>query len=275
MSSKKVVYLGPQGTYSHLVAEKRFGKSAKYIPRSTIFDVCSMVSGNRDMYGVVPIENSSGGAIYETVDILLAGKPKIVILEEMWLDVRLALIGHKGVRPRVLYSHFAPMEHCMGWIRKNLSGVEKRVMSSTAAAAGRALAEMDAVVLGSRRLAKLYNLDVLCYPVKTDLPNQTSFLLISGRGRAVNATKTTLAVKLLNEPGSLCSFLDVFRSRDLNLTRLVSRPIRGCPGQYTFLIDIDGGVKKKGLKPSINEVRSKCPSVRLVGSYPVRKPYKS
>ena len=127
MSRQSVAFLGPTGTYSHLVAEKVFGRKIDPRPLPTIMDVCSYVARSRDRVGVVPIENSSGGAIYETVDILLAGKPRIHILEEVSLEVNLALLGKEGDRIGVLYSHFAPLEHCASWIRKNLPRVRREV----------------------------------------------------------------------------------------------------------------------------------------------------
>ena len=111
MALPEVAFLGPLGTYSHLVAEKRFGRKSTLIPLPSILDVCSYVSRHGERHGVVPIENSSGGAIYETVDILLTNRPKVHILEELTLNVHLALIGRKNTRLDVLYSHFAPMEH--------------------------------------------------------------------------------------------------------------------------------------------------------------------
>ena len=96
MAVKKVAFLGPLGTYSHLVAEKYFGRQVKLVPCSTILDVCSFVAGSRTRSGMIPIENSSGGAIYETVDILLENKPRITIEHEVSLDVRLALLGKPG-----------------------------------------------------------------------------------------------------------------------------------------------------------------------------------
>lgn len=96
MAVTEVAYLGPIGTYSHLVAEKRYGRNCKMIALPTILDVCSFASGKTSRHGIVPIENSSGGAIYETVDILLANKPKVHIKEELSLDVKLALLGRGG-----------------------------------------------------------------------------------------------------------------------------------------------------------------------------------
>ncbi len=276
MPEIEVAFLGPRGTYSHLVAEKRFGKSARQIPLPTIMEVCRHASRTPGAYGIVPIENSSGGAIFETVDILLANKPRVHIREELSLEVNLALLGRRDEKIKTLYSHFAPLEHCGAWVRKNLRRVEKRVVASTAVAALWAAAETGAAALGSRRLAQLYGLQILRYPVQADVPNLTSFILISGRREPpVNPTKTTLSARLPNVPGSLCTFLDVFRSQDVNLSRIVSRPIPGCPREYAFLLDVTGGDHERRIERSLAAAIKVSTRLRVAGSYPCRRPYVS
>lgn len=276
MPAKEIAYLGPVGTYSHLLAEKRFGKKSRLVPMPTIHDICSHISGHANRYGIVPIENSSGGAIYETVDILLANKPRININEEIALNVKLALLGHEYEKIQTLYSHFAPLEHCASWIRKNLPRTQKTIVTSTAVAALRAASESNAAALGSRRLAKFYYLNVLKYPVESDIPNITTFLIISGRKKkVVNARKTTLAAKLPNKPGSLCTFLEKFRDNGVNLSRLISRPIPGSHKEYAFLVDLEGGANTAKVKRALSEARKTCVHLRTVGSYPAGRRYGS
>jgi chorismate mutase / prephenate dehydratase len=276
MTTHEVAYLGPIGTYSHLVAEKYGGRGGKPVPFPTITDVCAFVAGHPGRHGIVPIENSSGGAIYETVDILLANRPRVRIEAELSLNVRLALLGRAGEPARVLYSHFAPLEHCGAWIKRHLPRIEKRVVASTAVAGQRAAGEHGALALGNRKLARLYGLQVLHYPVQAELPNVTVFYAIGGGSRhRPHATKTTLAAKLPNIPGSLCTFLETFRDRNVNLTRLISRPIRGCPREYVFLVDIEGGVTQPAVRQAMAAGRRTCVELRLVGSYPCHTPYRS
>jgi prephenate dehydratase len=272
-----VAYLGPEGTYSHLVAEKRYPHGRTLVPLPTIMDVCAFVAQRPTVRrGVIPIENSSGGAIYETVDILLGNLPPVCILEELALDVKLALLGRKGEKVKVLYSHFAPIEHCMTWLARRLPGVERRLVATTAIGAQRAAVERNAAALGSRRLARLWALDVLRYPVQADVPNITVFLVVGGtRRNQPRAAKTTLAVKLPNQPGALCAFLETFRDESVNLSRLISRPIRGCPREYAFLVDVDGAVESPAVKRALKRARGTCAELRTVGSYPTRHRYTS
>jgi prephenate dehydratase len=273
----EVGYLGPVGTYSHLVAEKRFGRKRRLVPLPSISDVCKFASNHSSRMGIVPIENSSGGAIHETVDVLLTNAPKIQVLEELSLDVKLALIGRDKKGIQTLYSHFAPIEHCSTWIQKNLPKAQKRAVESTAIAAGKAADEDNAAALGGRRLAALYGLKVLHFPVQADIPNITTFLLIAGRKAKISGPniKTTIAARLPNIPGSLCTFLEAFRNENVNLSRIVSRPIRGSPREYAFLVDVEGHADTGKIKKAIKLARKTGTDIRVVGSYPSRHPYKS
>lgn len=276
MSLKEIAYLGPPGTYSHLVAEKKYGLKNKFIPMTTILDVCSYVAAKPSRRGIVPIENSSGGAIYETVDILLANKPRFLIEEELSLDVKLALLGRKGDKIKTLYSHFAPLEHCVTWLKRHLPNVDRRAVTSTAVAAQRASGEKSAGALGCRKLAAIYNLDVIHYPVEADVPNITVFLAIRHTAKKIPApTKTTFAVNLPNQPGSLCTFLEAFRNENVNLSKIISRPIRGCPREYAFLVDIQGTPTQINVKRAMTKAKKTCVKLRTVGSYPCRAAYKS
>ena len=277
MAIAEVAYLGPEGTYSHLVAEERYGTRRKMTALPTITDVCAHVASDPiGRRGIIPVENSSGGAIYETVDILLANRPRIRICEELSLNVQLALLGRKGQKITTLYSHFAPLEHCTRWTKRRLPRVEKHVVSSTAVAARMAFLEDHAGALGNKRLAKLYNLDVLEYPVEADCRNITLFLAIGGRERMIrSATKSTLAVKLPNTPGTLCTFLEAFRAEGVNLSRIISRPIRGVPREYAFLVDIDGSVALPEAKRALKVARRTSVEIRVVGSYPVGQEFRS
>jgi len=277
MRYTEVAFLGPTGTYSHLVADKYFGKDLKLAPQPSIVDVCKFVTARPTRCGIIPSENSSGGAIYETVDILLEGQPPVKIIEEVSLQVKLALLGHHGADIERLYSHFAPMEHCDAWITSQLPHVDRRIVSSTAVAAQQASDDPRGAALGSRHLAGLYALDVIGRDVQADIPNLTSFYAIGGapapQGR--KKMKTTLAVRLANSPGSLCSFLETFRDEAVNLSCLISRPIRGCPKEYIFLVDVAGAGYEPKVARALDAAVKRVAQMRIIGTYPVHAPYKS
>ena len=274
-----IAYFGPEGTYSELIARKRFGKHSTYLPFPAITDVCRHVARHPGHLGVVPIENSSGGAIHETVDILIAHRPRVWIHEELSLNVRLALLGHRGNTIRTLYSHFAPLDHCAAWIRKHMPGVGKHLTTSTAQAAEKAAQDPHAAALGNRTLAALHALSVLYFPVEADVPNLTTFLVLTARTPMAPpkrpGTKMTLVAHLPNRPGSLCTFLETFRDESVNLSRILSRPIRGCPREYAFLVDVEGSPSNPHVRSALQRAKATCVSLRIAGYFPCRKPYSS
>jgi len=278
MSKVEIAYLGPAGTYSHLVAMKRFGRKAHLVPFPSITEVCNHVARHHSSMGIVPIENSSGGAIHETVDILITHNPKVHIVEELSLSVRLALLGRRGERIKTLYSHFAPLEHCSNWIGRNLPRVVKQTVSSTAVAAQRVAAEPSSAALGSRNLASIYGLDVLQFPIQADIPNLTIFLCVAAKPdvpRSGPQRKVSLVAHLPNKPGSLCSFLETFREESVNLSRLISRPIRGQPREYAFLVDVQGSPTMPHVHRALSAARKTCVSLRTAGCFICRDPYTS
>jgi len=271
-----VAYLGPSGTFSELMARKRFGNQVERMPFPGIYEVFEYVRAHRNGVGIVPIENSSGGTIYETIDCLVEARQPLVIHEELSLQVRLALLGHRGEKIHTLYSHFAPMQHCDPWIRKHLPRVERKETASTALAAETASTNRHAAALGMREAAKRYGLDVLEFPVQPEVPNVTQFVCIGHRRpAAVKRGKTSLIVTLHNRPGSLCEFLEVFRDYQVNMTRLLSRPIIGRPKSYVFFIDIEGTAASPSVRQALNKARGIAESLREAGTYPVRRPYLS
>ncbi|MFU8779476.1 MAG: prephenate dehydratase [Kiritimatiellia bacterium] len=275
MKNTTVTFLGPSGTYSHLVAQKRFA-GCRMLPQDGILDVCAYIARHPKAYGIVPIENSSGGTINETVDVLLDETQAIHIHEEIALHVKLALLGHKGKTIKRLYSHFVPLEHCAPWINSNLPGVHKQECDSTAAAAARTAADPDGAALCSRFLAKRFNLELLEFPVESSTPNVTTFIVIAHRpARLPRIRKTTLALCLPNTPGSLYRFLGTLQTENINLSRLVSRPIRGRRQEYAFLVDLDADAESTPVKRALQAASIEATSLRICGSFPSHRTYQS
>ncbi len=271
-----VAYLGPEGTFSHLVARKRFGASARLVPQPSVYDVFAYVRSGPRRLGIAPIENSSGGTIYETIDGLVAQAGKVTIQEELSLNVRLALLGRRGETIRALYSHFVPLQHVQPWVREHLPGVRQIHTASTARAAEAAAAEAGAAALGTREAAKRYDLNVLQFPVHSAVPNITEFVVVGRRGEpAPRSVKTSLLVMLENRPGSLFDFLQAFKKSDVNLTRLLSRPIIGQPKSYLFVVDLQGIPSAPAVKQALADARKAARSLTVLGVYPVRKMYAS
>lgn len=246
------------------------------LPQDGILDVCAYVASHPKSYGIVPIENSSGGTINETVDVLLDESQSVFIQEELSLHVQLALLGHKGVPIKKLYSHFVPLEHCAPWIATHLPGVHKRECESTAAAAARAAQDPESAALCSRFLARAFKLDQLAFPVASSTPNITTFVVIGAKPqRLPRIRKTTLALRLPNTPGSLYRFLGTLQKENINLSRLVSRPIRGRRQEYAFLVDLDADAESAPVQRALGEASIEATSLRIRGSFPTHRTYQS
>lgn len=273
---QSVGYLGPEGTFSHLVARKRFGTTARLVPCEGIYEIFQFIKAGRGRLGVVPVENSSGGAIFETIDCLVENAGHLHIREELSLNVQLALLGRRNQPVQNLYSHFVPLQHCQSWIRAHLPGVKTHEVASTAKAAERAAQEPNAAALGTRDAGRRLGLDVLKFPVETDAPNITEFLVVGASPKpAPRSTKTSLLVMLENRPGSLFDFLSAFKASNVNLTRLLSRPIIGQPKSYLFVVDIQGSPARENVKNAIAAARRAAARLMPLGVYPVRKMYAS
>src|ERR1700677_2243335 len=145
-----VAFLGPEGTFAHLTAKKRFGDNVTLIPQPTIADVFDSVNSRSASLGIVPIENSSGGTIYDTVDRLVDTNNKLIVQELLSINVRLALLGKDKKKIRVIYSHFAPLHHCEAYLREKFPSVELSEQPSTAAAVKKAVESDDAAAIGNR-----------------------------------------------------------------------------------------------------------------------------
>ena len=275
-----IVYLGPVGTFSHLVALRRFGENTKLIAKPNIASIFDFLVNHPEACAVVPIENSSGGAIYDTVDMLLAKSGTINILEDLSLDVQLALLGHSGERIRRIYSHFVPIRHHKEWLATNFPGARVVSVESTACAAAKASTSRNAAALAAPGVASIYHLDILQFPIQPGGINVTRFFIIGHPGKwgflaASKRWKTSSTFQLKNVCGSLYFFLESFSRRAVNLCMIISHPLVGKPESYVFFIEVDGSVADLSVKAALEEASQWCEKFVFLGSYPSCRRYDS
>ena len=276
MPSTTIAFLGPEGTFAHLVAKKRFGSRAQFVPAMTIDEVFAFVAKNRHSRGIVPIENSSGGTIYETVDKLVDFNSRLVVQEALSMNVRLALLGKDRQKIEVIYSHFAPLHHCKTWLQKNFPNVKRVALDSTATAVKKAVTQDNAAAIGRRDAARRYGLKVLEFPIEQDAVNVTQFFVLGhDQSRAKENSRTSVIFTLPNHAGSLYDFLTPFKNEGVNLSRIISRPIAGKPDTYVFLADLAGTASQQNVKAALKKAAAVASYMRNIGSYPVRSPYNS
>jgi len=273
-----VFYLGPEGTFSHILARQKFGRRAELVACPTIDAIFEHTLAAPDAMGLIPIENSSGGTVYDSVDLLIRQAGKVFLHEELSLDVRIALLGHKGGSVKTVFSHFTQIKHHKDWLKSRYPGVKLREVVSTAVAAQKAAASPQSAALASPGAAEFYGLDVLERPAARHAVNVTHFFTIGAKPRAVAAegkTKTAFVAALPNTCGSLHGFLGPFARQKVSLTRIVSRPVPGQPQTYVFFIEIEGGLDHAPVAKAL--ARAEALSVALInlGTYPLSRRYKS
>jgi len=278
-SSGGVAYLGPEGTFSHLLARSRFPKPATLVPKPSLDAVFDALRGGETACALVPVENSSGGVIPDTIDLLIESAGEIQVCEELALDVRPALIGKRDREIRTIYSHFAPLRHFRHWLRESFPDVEIAPVSSTAQAARDAQSDPSGAAISAPGAAELYGLDVLRFPLLPGGVNITHFYVLKATGSRVGAGKAfktaLVAMPKTDQCGILHKLLGPFARGGINLKRIVSRPVPGRPETYVFFIEIDGAAGESAIDLALARAGRFCEKLTVLGSYPSGKQFRS
>ena len=271
-----VACLGPEGSFSHLVATQRFPEGRIEL-LGGVEQVFDWLADKPDALGIVPIENSSGGLILATIDRLMDPRCTLKIQEELTLDVKLALLGRRGQTIDVIYSHYMPFFHCDDWLKAHRPHAKRVPVASTAIAAERAVAEPNAASIGSRGNAQRHGLELLQFPIEENIINITQFFLIGhvANQPSVANNRSALIVELPDKPGILCAFLTPFSEAGVSLKRIESRPVRGQPNTYRFYIEIEGSEALPAVKAALDKARGIASHITLAGTYPTGQRFES
>lgn len=274
---RSVCYLGPEGTFSHILARKRFGRRTILVACPTIEAIFDRVLASAEDLGIVPIENSSGGTVYDSVDLLIRHSGHVFIHEELALDVRIALLGRPGKTITTVFSHFVQIKHHAEWLKARHPRARLHAVASTAVAAQKAAASSRAAALASPGAAEVYGLEVLELPSLSQTVNVTHFFVLGAEARDSRdgSQKTALVVALPNVCGSLHRFLGPFARQKVNLSRIVSRPVPGKPQTYVFFLEIDGSPQSPEVGRTLLRAGALAESMTSLGTYPARGRYKS
>lgn len=262
----RLAYQGEPGAYSEAAA-LQYAPHTDTLPCKTFDDVFEAVLHKKATHGVVPMENSIGGTIHRNYDLLV--DHEIPITGEIEIDVvhcLQALPGTKIQDVKIVYSHPQALAQCERFL-KDL-GVTVEAVYDTAGGA-KLVAEQKlkgAAALASRRAADVFGLEVIQEAVQDYEYNITRFFVIGG-ALPTNADKTTIVFALPSTPGSLFKALSVFALRDINLTKLESRPIRGTPWEYLFYVDIDARRDDLSCARALTQLGEFAKWVRVLGTY--------
>jgi len=264
-----VAFLGPEATFSHLAALKKFGRATRFGPMTTIQEVFAEVEKGKYQYGVVPIENSTEGIVNISMDLF--AETSVKICGEIFLEVSHDLLSKSGQRAdiEVIYTHPQAHAQCRRWLGTHLGEIPILEVASTGVAAQKAAKNPNAAAIASAFAAPLYDLRVVEARIEDNPGNVTHFFVIgSDAPGPTGKDKTSILFAVDNIPGALYKTLRPLAERNLNMTRIVSRPARNEAWRYLFFVDVDGHTTEPQVGQALEEVEAISAHFKLLGSFP-------
>jgi chorismate mutase/prephenate dehydratase len=265
-----IAFLGPLGTFSESAATKHFGHAARLSPQSSIDDVFREVESGHAQYAVVPVENSTEGAVGRTMDLLLGTQLKIC--GEVVVRIHQNLLSNETNLSAIskVYSHAQSLAQCHEWLNRMLPGAQRISVGSNAQAAQMASEEAGVAAIAGEAAAARYKLPRLAENIE-DEPNNTTRFLVLGKHDAgpSGRDKTSLIMSAPNRTGALHELLLPLSSAGVSMCRLESRPARNALWEYVFYVDIEGHREEPAIKAALVELASRSAYLKTLGSYPI------
>jgi len=267
---EKIAFLGPEGTNTHQAARKKFGNGVSYLPLSSIEAVFEVVKNKEVGYGVVPIENNTDGVVGVTLDCL-GRYDEIKIIAELHLDVHHSLATNLGDTKKItrIYSHPQGYNQCRKFLESHLlMDVEFVPTKSTAEAAKLAGKDPTGAAICPEMAAKLYELPILFNKIEDSAANKTRFFVL-GDAKVENSTesyKTSVLAKVENRPGALVELLQSFQDKNINITKIESRPLKEESFEYVFYLDFEGHIDDENVQQIMQKGRG-AHQIKWLGSY--------
>ena len=269
----KVAYLGPEGTYSQLAAMEFFGADIELVDCASIDDVFIAVEEGRVSYGIVPVENSTEGAINNTQDCLVDSTARII--GEQVVSIEHCLLVQEASSKadiKKIASHKQSLAQCRTYLTKNFPNAQQVECSSNAEAAILARADEFTAAIASELAGRLYNLHSLESRIQDKSNNRTRFLVLAlEQTEASGHDKTSILVYTENKPGALFRVLEPFEKLGLSLTKIETRPSKKEAWEYVFFIDFEGHVDDEATKSLFSALKLGRVEVKVLGSYPLCK----
>ena len=265
----RIAYLGPEHTYSHEAARGAFGGSVEFVPQPSFAAVFQEVQNGRADFGVVPIENSTEGAVGPTLDLLI--DTPLVIISEILKPVRHALMSLAGDPSKVrrIVSHQQSLGQCRVYLSSNFANCELEAVASNALAAQRAAQDATLAAIASRGAAEAYGLKVMAENIQDIAQNTTRFLVLGTRAAGKSGRdKTTILFAVPDKVGALNTALSLFAKSKINISKIESRPLRGRSWEYLFFVDLEGHRDDARLKRALAALQQRTLFLKVLGSYP-------
>ncbi|AHF89456.1 prephenate dehydratase [Opitutaceae bacterium TAV5] len=270
----RIAYLGPEATNTHQAALKKFGASVDYLALTTFADIFTSVEKGETDYGIIPIENSTEGSVRDALDQFVTSDLKVVA--QTHLEIAYCLITREPLEKitRVLSKDQA-LAQCRLWLQSHLPHATLVDAPSTARAVQIAGAEPGVAAVATELAATHYNVPIAAKNIQDKAGNTTRFFVIGkkptgpvGGGRDMTSLLISLGEEGSVQPGALLRMLDPFAKRGINLSKIESRPSKLRPWDYYFYLDVTGHYSDALMKEAVAELRTFCPLVKWLGSYP-------
>jgi len=264
-----VAFQGERGAFSDEAAHKLLGPAIEVLPCRTFEEVFAAVASGRARAALVPIENSLAGSVLRNYELL--ADANLEIRGEVFLRISLNVIARPGVKlsdVRHVYSHPVALAQCQTFIAEH--GLEAVAAYDTAGSVKQVIESgaLDSAAIAARLAAELYGGEILAEDIEDHRENYTRFLLLSNEPIDLGAaTKTSILFRTPNTPAALWRALAAFALRDVNMTKIESRPIVGRPWEYSFYVDISGVTSDPNVARAIDHLREMCEFVRVLGCY--------
>jgi chorismate mutase/prephenate dehydratase len=272
----RVSYLGPEGTFSEQAVRKHFGRAVEALPAASVDEAFRRCESGAAQFTVVPVENSTEGAVGRTLDLLLA--TPLRICGEIELRVQQNVLSRSETLSAIkkIYSHAQSLAQCNGWLAQNLPNAERIPVSSNAEAARRAADEAGAAAIAGEAAAERYQLAILARAIEDDPNNTTRFLVLGTLEPApTGRDRTSLVMSAENKPGAVHALLTPLAQHRVSMTRIESRPARrgwqigSALWEYVFFIDVEGHQKDERVAAALAELKRLAPYLKILGSYPI------
>lgn len=269
-ASTIVAYLGPEGTFTEAAALKRFGRAVQGQPCATIDEVFRSVESGGVNYGVVPVENSTEGAVGRTLDLLM--ESSLQVCGELMLAIHQCLLAQHGELSTIktVYSHPQSLAQCQGWLNVHLPHVARIPVASNAEAARLAAENPNSAAIAGSQAAAHFGLNICVENIEDDARNTTRFLVLGQQQVAPSGRdKTSLVLSAAHRPGAVHGLLTPLAKYDVSMTKFESRPSRSGLWEYVFYMDIEGHQTDVKVAAALAELKQVAAFMKILGSYPV------
>lgn len=272
---KKIVYLGPQGSYSEIAKDNfvQYFPEALYECFSSVRNIISYVDQHEDVAGVIPIENSIEGVVRETMDNLLTVQDsRLKITAETVIPINHCLISKSNDKKSIkkIISHPQALAQCQRYILDTFGNDVECIEKASTSKAAQELCDLDSdyAAIANSRNAEIYGLNILDQCINDERDNKTRFVFVS-RGKTVSTgfDKTSIAFATKNTSGALVKVLNVFEAMSINLLYIDSRPSKKNLGEYVFFLDFEGHISDEKTRRVLDLIKLNTNYIKILGSY--------